>query len=150
MLAGAGVKAYSYLNNMYHKDFTKIPLMIVDEADIATYRTDANGNQILDENGKPIRDINFDQFAYYDAVKCNRQIIGVSSEAQNGVESYAEWGCGDVADLNCDYGKEWLALYTNKSSAKGNPILADSLTVQYGSNALPENCTKSLHKFRNT
>jgi hypothetical protein len=54
-----------------------------------------------------------------------------------------------VADLNCDYGKEWLALYTNKSSAKGSPILADSLTVQYGSNALPENCTKSLHAFRN-
>ncbi len=50
----------------------------------------------------------------------------------DGVAEYKNHGCYDVADLNCDMGQEWVALYTVKSRNKGNPVLADSLTVQYG------------------
>ena len=38
-------------------------------------------------------------------------------------------------------------MYINRSSAKGNPILADSLTVQYKSAAMPSGCTGALHMF---
>ncbi len=69
------------------------------------------------------------------------------SDWQDGVEKYEEWGCGDVADLNGDFGQEWLALYTVKSPKKGAPILADSLTLQYGSRKIPGGCTKGLHLF---
>ncbi|MBP0973281.1 MAG: hypothetical protein J5851_05175, partial [Oscillospiraceae bacterium] len=119
-----------------------IPSYIVDEADIVTYTKDANGNEK--------KNINFDQFLYYEVVKCNRQDIGVNSKAQGGVAQYAEWGCGDAADLNCDVGKQWLALYTVKSSAKGDPILADSLKYQTGSDSVPAGCTTPLHFFTYT
>lgn len=45
---------------------------------------------------------------------------------------YKEWGCGDVADINADVGKQWLAIYVNRSVKKGYPILADSLTLKTG------------------
>jgi hypothetical protein len=141
MIAAAvvsGVKIYRY----YNRTFLPIPLYIVDEADIVSYSTDKNGNEV--------KNINFDQFLYYEVVKCNRQDIGVNSKAQDGVDQYAEWGCGDAADLNCDVGKQWLALYTVKSSAKGNPILADSLKLQTGSDAVPAGCTAPLHFFTYT
>ncbi len=67
--------------------------------------------------------------------------------AQKGVSRYVEWGCGDAADLNADIGKQWLALYVNRSPEKGNPILADSLTVQYKETKTPENCNGYLHMF---
>ncbi len=123
----------------YDREFTIIPTMIVDEADIVNYSTD--------ENGKQVKEITFDQFAYYEVVKCNRQEIGLHKNAQDGVDEYDDWGCGDAADLNADVGKQWLALYVNRSSAKGNPILADSITVQYGSSGTPKGCTGNLHMF---
>ena len=123
----------------YDREFTVIPTMIVDEADIVNYTTD--------ENGKQVKEITFDQFAYYEVVKCNRQEIGLHKNAQDGVDEYDDWGCGDAADLNADVGKQWLALYVNRSSAKGNPILADSITVQYGSSGTPKGCTGNLHMF---
>ena len=49
--------------------------------------------------------------------------------------------------MNADIGKQWLALYVNRSPEKGNPILADSLTIQYKSTATPENCNGYLHMF---
>ena len=98
--------------------------MIVDEADIVTYTTD--------ENGEQVKIINFDQFAYYEAVKCNRQEIGIHTSAQGGVSDYKSWGCGDAADIDADVGKQWLAMYVNRSSAKGNPILADTLLLRTG------------------
>jgi len=117
-------------------------MMIVDEADIVSYTTDASGNEL--------KNINFNQFAYYQAAKCNRQDVGKLSDWQSGVEKYAEWGCGDAVDLNGDFGQEWLALYTVKNTAKGNPILADSLTLQYGSQEVPKGCTQKLHFFTMT
>ena len=146
MLACAALKAVQ-IAKYYQREFTVIPVMIVDEADIVTYKTDENGNAILNEKGEQLREINFDQFAYYQVVKCNRQEIGIHSNAMDGVDAYAEWGCGDAADLNCDIGRQWLALYTVKNPAKGNPINADSLKLQYGSNVMPEGCTNNLHFF---
>ncbi len=146
LLASAGFEIYQ-MHKFYQCDFTAIPMMIVDEADIVTYVTDANGNPVLDEKGSQKKNIEFDQFAYYDVVRCNRQEVGKIGDWQDGVDKYAEWGCGDAADLNCDCGKQWLAMYTNKSPAKGSPILADSLTCQTGSNTMPANCTRGLHFF---
>ena len=133
--AVAGAKLYEYFN----RDFLPIPVYIVDEADIVSYSRDKNGNEV--------KNINFDQFQYYEVVKCNRQDIGVNSHAQDGVDQYAEWGCGDAADLNCDVGKQWLALYTIKNPAKGRPILSKSLKLQTGSDEMPNGCTVALHYF---
>ena len=130
-----GVQLYNY----YNRTFSAIPVMIVDEADIVTITTD--------DAGKQVREINFDQFAYYEVVKCNRQIIGVNGSAQGGVSDYKEWGCGDAADINADVGKQWLALYVNRSSAKGDPIIADSLKLVKGTAEHPEGYTKWLHMF---
>ena len=141
LLVAAGVKFYQ-LYEYYQHTFTPIPLMIVDEADIVTYTTDAEGNSV--EN------IDFDQYVYYQAVKCNRQEVGKLSDWQDGVAQYKENGCGDIADLNGDFGQEWLALYTVKSPKKGDPILADTLTVQYGSSTEPKNYAGKLHKFTYT
>ena len=141
MLASAAMKGYQ-LWTYFNRTFIPIPSYIVDEADIVTYETDKNGNEV--------KNINFDQFLYYEVVKCNRQDIGINSKAQDGVAQYAEWGCGDAADLNCDVGKQWLALYTVKSRAKGNPILADSLKLQTGSDSIPAGCTAPLHFFTYT
>ena len=138
MIVAAVLKGVQ-LHYYYNRTFSKIPVMIVDEADIVTVTTD--------ENGKQVRNINFDQFAYYEVVKCNRQIIGINGSAQGGVSDYKEWGCGDAADINADVGKQWLALYVNRSSAKGNPILADSLKLVKGTAAHPEGYTKWLHMF---
>ncbi|MBR7037930.1 MAG: hypothetical protein IKI21_01595, partial [Oscillospiraceae bacterium] len=146
LVAAAGFEAYQ-MYKFYQRDFTAIPMMIVDEADIVTYMTDENGQPILDEKGNQKKNIEFDQFAYYDVVKCNRQEVGQIGDWQDGVDEYDDWGCGDAVDLNCDCGKQWLALYTNKSPAKGDPILADSLTVQTGSDTMPATCTKGLHYF---
>lgn len=130
-----GVQLYQY----YHRTFSAIPIMIVDEADIVTYTTD--------ENGEEVKNINFDQFAYYEVVKCNRQEIGIHTSAQGGVSDYESWGCGDAADINADVGKQWLAMYVNRSSAKGNPILADTLKLQKGSEKTPDDCNGCLHMF---
>ena len=131
----------------YDRTFDPIPMLIVDEADIVTYLTDKDGNAILDEKGNQKKNIDFDQYVYYDVVKSNRQAVGQIGDWQKGVSDYKKWGCGDAADLNCDCGKQWLALYVNKSPEKGNPILADSLTYQTGSNEMPSGCTRGLHYF---
>ena len=141
LIGAAFMKGYQ-MYRYYNKTFTQIPTMIVDEADIVTYTKD--------KDGKEIKNINFDQYLYYEAVRCNREKIDKISDWQDGVDKYAEWGCGDVADLNGDFGQEWLALYTVKASAKGDPILADSLTLQYGSKDMPSGCSKGLHLFTYT
>ena len=138
MIVAAVIKAIQ-MYEFYNRTFTQIPTMIVDEADIVSYTPG--------ENGQSIKNINFDQFDYYEVVKCNRQEVGLHKSAQKGVSRYVEWGCGDAADLNADIGKQWLALYVNRSPEKGNPILADSLTVQYKETKTPENCNGYLHMF---
>ncbi len=67
-----------------------------------------------------------------------------------GVKEYQEAGCYDIADLNGDYGQEWLALYKNRSLKKGDPILADSLTLQYGSDTAPKDAPNAPYFFTYT
>ena len=132
-----GVQLYQY----YHRTFSPIPTMIVDEADIVSYTTNRKGEKV--------KQITFDQFAYYEVVKCNRQEIGLHTSAQGGVDEYKNSGCGDAADINADVGKQWLALYINRSKAKGDPILADSLTLKTGegSEKTPKGYSGCLHMF---
>ena len=132
-----GVQMYQY----YHVEFSQIPVMIVDEADIVTH--------IKGKDGKDITLTNFDQFVYYDVVKCNRQEVGLSPSAQKNVDKYKEWNCGDAADINGDVGQEWVAMYVNRSPKKGSPILADSLVLKQGegSEKTPANCNGFLHMF---
>lgn len=139
LLVGAAIAKGYQLYRYYQKTFTQIPMYIVDEADIVSYKKDDEGNDL--------KLINFDQYVYYEVAKCNRQEVGKISGWQDGVSDYASWGCGDAADLNGDFGQQWLALYTVKSEKKGYPILADSLTLQYGSSKMPEGTTKALHMF---
>ncbi len=149
MIGAAIVKAVQ-MYKYYQRTMKPIPLMIVDESDIVTYVTDDDGNPVLDENGEQKKNIDFDTYEYYEAVKCNRPEVGEIGDWQDGVEEYKDHGCYDVADLNADMGQEWLALYTVKSENKGYPVLADSLTMQYGSKDTPKGCTKGMHLFTYT
>lgn len=149
LLGAAFLKGYQ-MYKYYQRTFTKIPLMIVDESDIVTYLTDEDGKPLLDEKGNQKKSIDFKDYQYYEVVSCNRQEVGNIGDWQDGVGDYDDWGCGDAADLNADMGQEWLALYTVKSPDKGDPILADSLTLQYGSDEQPEGTTKCLHFFEYT
>ena len=143
-----GVQLYKY----YQRDMLPIPRMIVDESDIVTYLTDDNGKPILDENGQQKKNIDFNTYEYYTAVKCNRPEVGEIGDWQDGVKEYSdpEHYCYDIADLNADMGQEWIALYTVKSENKGDPVLADSLKLQYGKKDMPKGCSKSLHLFTYT
>ena len=141
MILSAAMQAVQ-LYEYYQRSFTPIPRMIVDEADIVSYTKDADG--------KEVKQIDFDQYVYYDAVKCNRDKNNPLSDWQKDVDKYWDEGCGDLADLNGDFGQEWLALYTIKSEKEGDPILADSLTLQYGSDTQPKGTTKGLHLFTYT
>ena len=152
LLVGAAIVKAVQMYKYYQRDMTPIPRMIVDESDIVTYLTDDNGNPILDEKGNQKKNIDFKTYEYYTAVKCNRPEVGEIGDWQDGVSDYKdpEYYCFDIADLNADMGQEWIALYTVKSQDKGDPILADSLTLQYGSTKAPKGCTKGLHLFTYT
>ena len=151
MIAAAVVSAIR-LYKYYDRDMTPIPRMIVDESDIVTYLTDDDGKPLLDENGKQKKNIDFKTYEYYTSVKCNRPDVGEIGDWNDGVSDYKnqEHYCYDIADLNADMGQEWVALYTVKSQDKGDPILADSLTLQYGSKSMPKGCSKGLHLFTYT
>ena len=150
LLIGAAIVKGIQLYKYYQRDMTPIPLMIVDESDIVTYLTDENGKPLLDENGNQKKSIDFNTYEYYMAVKCNRPDVGEIGDWQDGVEEYKDHGCYDIADLNCDMGQEWLALYTVNSKSKGAPILADSLKLQYGKKDMPQGCSQALHLFTYT
>ena len=148
LLLGAAILKIVQLAKYYDRDMLPIPRMIVDESDIVTYLTDDDGNPILDENNQQKKNIDFNTYEYYTAVKCNRPDVGMLGDWNDGVTDYKNHNCYDIADLNCDVGQEWLALYTVKSENKGNPILADTLSLVYGKGAhKPKNCTNSLHLF---
>ena len=152
ILVGAAIVKAVQMYKYYQRDMTPIPRMIVDESDIVTYLTDDNGKPLLDEKGNQKKTIDFKTYEYYSAVKCNRPEVGEIGDWQDGVSDYKDpkHYCYDIADLNADMGQEWIALYTVKSQDKGDPILADSLTLQYGSNKTPDGCTKGLHLFTYT
>lgn len=153
LLLGAAIVKGVQMWKYYQRTMKPIPRMIVDESDIVTYLTDEKtGKPLLDENGNQKKNIDFNTFEYYTAVKCNRPDVGEIGDWQDGVKEYKndEHYCYDVADLNADMGQEWLALYTVKSSNKGDPVLADSLTLQYGKKDMPKGCKKAMHLFTYT
>ncbi len=110
-----GVAIWSTYNDMkayYNAEFTPIPMHMV--------------NQDVNENDEKT-------FTYYTAVKCNRQ-------EQNMVTDSTKL-LGDFGDLNGDVGRQWVALYTTKDKAAGNPITT-KLLVRYENSNLPDdNCT---------
>ena len=152
LLIGAAIVKGVQMWKYYQRTMKPSPRMIVDESDIVTYLTDDKGKPLLDENGNQKKNIDFKTYEYYSAVKCNRPEVGEIGDWQDGVSDYKneEHYCYDIADLNADMGQEWLALYTVKSRDKGNPLLADSLTLQYGKKDMPKGCTKGLHLFTYT
>ena len=115
--------SYRDLVNHYKVEFTPIPRYMVDEKDITAFNR--NGEKIVIKN----------QAAYYKAALCNRKS---SDEYYNIV--------GDVADLNGDVGKQWLAIYYAKNEAE-MPVLANSLKVVTGSTQIPVNYSNGVHMF---
>ena len=68
-------------------------------------------------------------YTYYKAVKCNR--------VQQGMVTDKTELLGDLGDINGDVGKQWVALYTTKDSAAGNPITVN-FRVQYNNTKIPD------------
>ena len=75
-------------------------------------------NESSDESGRT-------KYTFYNAALCNRSEQGFANDK-----------LADYGDLNGDVGKQWLALYTTKDKAAGEPILAD-VVAQKGSSTLP-------------
>ncbi len=71
-------------------------------------------------------------YTYYKAVKCNRVAQGMVTDKTELL--------GDNGDLNGDVGKQWIALYTTKDSAAGNPVTVN-FRVQYNNTKIPGNRT---------
>ncbi len=109
-------RTYQELKEYYKVDFTPIPMHMVDQG--------------VDENNEKI-------FTYYTAVKCNREEAQMVTEETKILKSFG--------DLNGDVGKQWVALYTTKDKAAGNPITA-SFVVQYVNTGIPDD-TVALSMF---
>ena len=114
---------YEDLVSYYNTEFTPIPHYMVDEKDITVF--DENNNKIVIQN----------QPAYYKAVECNRTPAD---------EKYKN--LGTCADMNGDVGRQWLALYAQKSDTAA-PILADSLIVKVNNTELPAGYKTGIHMF---
>lgn len=102
---------YKDLQKYYNAEFTQIPMHMV--------------NQGVDENEEKV-------FTYYTAVKCNREEAQMVTDNTKILD--------DFGDLNGDVGKQWVALYTTKDTAAGNPITAD-FKVQYNNTNIPDDRT---------
>ncbi len=98
---------YSDLHKYYNVEFTPIPMHMVDQG------TNDSGEKI---------------FTYYTAARCNREEAQMVSDSTRML--------GSFGDLNGDVGKQWVALYTTKDKAAGNPITAD-FAVQYKNSDIP-------------
>ncbi len=108
---------YNDLKDYYNAEFTPIPMHMVDE----------NEN----ESGEKV-------YTYYDAVKCNRVEAGFVTDANRLL--------GDYGDINGDVGRQWVALYTTKDKAAGDPIKSVPV-VQYKSSDIPKDSSNALSMF---
>ncbi len=106
------------MQEYYNTEFTPIPSHMVDEA------TNDNDEKV---------------YTYYDAVKCNRADAGMVTDATKIL--------GDYGDLNGDVGRQWVALYTTKDKAAGDPIVTQGLNVQYESSSIPKDSSAALSMF---
>ena len=108
---------YTELKAYYNAEFTPIPLHMVDES-------------VNDQDEKV--------YTYYNAVTCNRKDANMVTDATKLL--------GDFGDLNGDVGRQWVALYTTKDKAAGNPITTD-FKVQYEDTNLPNEDYSVLSMF---
>ena len=95
------------IKKYYDSEFTPIPMHMVDES--------------VNENDEKV-------YTYYTAVTCNRKDAGMVTEETEILK--------DFGDLNGDVGRQWVALYTTKDKAAGNPITTD-FKVQYENSTIP-------------
>ena len=126
MVAFTAVSLYLSYRDMkahYNVDFTPIPHYMVDKKDIVVY--DENNNRTILKN----------QSAYYKAVECNRK---------KGDSNFDD--IDTCADMNGCVGKQWLALYAQKSDVS-SPILASSLKVVVGDTNIPAGYETGIHMF---
>ncbi len=108
---------YNDLKDYYNAEFTPIPMHMVDE------NTNDSGEKV---------------YTYYDAVKCNRVEAGFVTDANKLL--------GDYGDINGDVGRQWVALYTTKDKAAGDPITSVPV-VQYKSSDIPKGSSMALSMF---
>ena len=111
LLSYSAWRTYQELKEYYNVDFTPIPMHMV--------------NQGVDENNEKV-------FTYYTAVKCNREEAQLVTEETKVLKGFG--------DLNGDVGKQWVALYTSKDKAAGDPITAN-FVVQYVNSSIPDDTT---------
>ena len=74
-------------------------------------------------------------YTVYDCALCNRDAQG-----------FGKADLGAYGDMNGDVGKQWLALYTTKDKAAGDPITAD-IIAQKGSNKVPTDKGAGIRLF---
>ena len=117
LLAYSIWNTYNDLQAYYNTEYTPIPMRMVDES--------------VNDNDEKV-------YTYYTAVKCNREDAGMVTDATKLL--------GDYGDLNGDVGRQWVALYTTKDKAAGNPITAD-IKVQYEDSKLPSEESTALSMF---
>ncbi len=115
--------SYMDMKAYYNVEFTPVPHYMVDEKDIIGYNI--KGEKIILKN----------QSAYYKAAECNRS---ADAEFYNML--------GTCADMNGDVGKQWLALYEQRSDTS-SPVIADSLMVKVNDNNVPAGYTTGIHMF---
>ena len=117
LLAYSVYSTYSDLQAYYNAEFTPIPMRMVNES--------------TNENDEKV-------YTYYTAARCNRADAGMVTDATKIL--------GDYGDLNGDVGRQWVALYTTKDKAAGDPITAE-LKVQYKDSSLPNEESTALSMF---
>ncbi len=103
---------YNDIKAYYNAEFTPIPMHMVDEN--------------VNDNDEKV-------YTYYTAVKCNRVEAGMVTDATKLLEDYG--------DINGDVGRQWVALYTTKDKAAGNPITTVPQVKYKNSNLPDEECT---------
>ena len=108
---------YTELKAYYNAEFTPIPMHMVDES------TNDAGEKV---------------YTYYTAVKCNRAEAGFVTDANKLLEDYG--------DINGDVGRQWVALYTTKDKAAGDPITTVPV-VRYESSDIPKGSSNALSMF---
>ena len=101
-------RVYEDVKAYYNTEFTAIPSHMV--------------NQGVNENDEKV-------FTYYSAVKCNRVEQGMVTDNNKLLN--------DLGDLNGDVGRQWVALYTTKDKAAGDPITTN-FVVQYKNTNIPD------------
>ena len=88
-------------------------------------------NESSDEKGRST-------YTYYACAECNRAEQGFAND-----------DLGVYGDMNGDVGKQWLALYTTKDKAAGEPITVD-IIAQKGSNKFPADKGTTIRLFGKT